>query len=265
MKKTLVLCTAVALLALPALAQDGSGDLAMQLANPIASLRTMPIQLNYDEKIGPNEDGAVWRLNVQPVIPIDLNDDWNLISRTIMPLLQHQNVPTRGDNEFGIGDILQSSFFSPDDPTETGWVWGAGPAVFFPSATDDTLGAGQWGLGPTAVVLKQKGPWTVGGLANHVWSIGGPNDREDISLTYLEPWVSYTTPEDVTITLNAETTYDWKGEEWSVPLQFTAEQLYQFGGQNFQIGGAVRYWLESPTYGPQEFGFRLQIRFLFPA
>jgi hypothetical protein len=264
MKKTVVLVAAVALLAPPALAQDESGDLAMQLANPIASLRTLPIQLNYDDRIGQNDDGSVWKMNIQPVIPFSLNEDWHLISRTIMPILYQQDIPARGNDEFGIGDILQSSFFSPDKPTKNGWILGAGPVMLFPTASDDSLGAGQWGLGPTVVALKQEGPWTVGGLGNHLWSVGGWGDRGDVNLTYFEPWVSYTTKANTTISLSAETNYDWNSEDWSVPLLFTLEKLLQIGEQNVQIGGAVKYWAESPTGGPQGLGFRLQMKLLFP-
>jgi hypothetical protein len=203
-------------------------------------------------------------MNIQPVIPFSLTDDWYLISRTIMPILHQQDISATGNDDAGIGDILQSSFFSPEEPTENGWIWGAGPVILFPSATDDSLGTGQWGLGPTAVVLKQEGPWTVGGLSNHLWSVGGPSDRENLNLTYIEPWVSYNTKASTTISLSAETDYDWNAEDWSVPLLFTVEQLLRVGEQNVQIGGAVKYWVDSPTGGPQGFGFRLQVRFLFP-
>ena len=198
----------------------------MQLANPIASLRTMPIQLNYDEKIGPNDEGSVWRLNVQPVIPFDLNEDWYLITRTIAPIVQQENITAIGDSQFGIGDILQSFFFSPDKTIGNGWTVGGGPVVLYPSATDDSLGAEKWALGPTAVGLKQEGPWTIGALGNHIWSIGGPHGREDINLTYSRALgVLHHDREAATLSLNAETNYDWQAEDWLVPLQFTAEQL----------------------------------------
>jgi len=264
MKQIVVLAAAVTLLALPAQAQEGSGDVAMQLANPLATLRTLPIQLNYDRGIGPDEDGSAWRTNIQPVIPISLSDDWNLISRTIIPVLHQQDIPAPADDDFGIGDILQSSFFSPEELTENGWIWGAGPVMLLPSATDNALGGEKLAIGPTAVVLKQEGPWTVGGLANHLWSVAGPGDRDDVGLTYFEPWVSYTTQANTTISFSAETNYDWNSDDWSVPLLVTVEQLLQVGEQNVQIGGAVKYWAESPADGPQGLGFRLQMRLLFP-
>ncbi len=113
-------------------------------------------------------------------------------------------------------------------------------------------------------MLKQEGPLTVGLLGNQLWSVAGPSTRDDINLTYIEPYMTYTTKTNTSLSLNAETTFDWLTDEWSLPPQFTAEQLLEIGGQNVQIGGAVRYWAVSQTNGPEGFGFRLQIRFLFP-
>ncbi|TIM64951.1 MAG: transporter, partial [Mesorhizobium sp.] len=201
----------------PASAQDA--DLAKQLSNPIASLISVPFQFNYDEGFGPN-DGEKATLNIQPVIPVSLNADWTMISRTILPVIWQNDVAGPSGEQFGLGDITQSLFFSPKNPGPSGIVWGVGPVFLVPTATDDLLGGGKWGAGPTAVVLKQYGGWTVGALANHIWSFAGDGDRSDIISTFLQPFVSYTTKDAWTFTLNTENTYNWEAEEWSVPVNF---------------------------------------------
>jgi len=118
----------------------------------------MPLQLNFDDNIGPLDQGSRVTLNIQPVIPITLNEDWNLISRTILPVISQKDIFPGSGSQSGLGDTIQSLFFSPAEPTASGWIWGAGPAFLLPTASDDLLGTGKWGAGPTAVALKQQGP-----------------------------------------------------------------------------------------------------------
>lgn len=263
MHKITLVVVLIIFLAVPAFAQEET-ELAKKLANPVASLISVPIQANYDKNIGPEEDGSVWRINIQPVIPITLNEDWNLISRTILPVIDQNDITVNGEGESGIGDILQSLFFSPKEPTSRGLIWGVGPVILLPTATDDALGGEKWGVGPTAVVLKQVGPWTYGALANHIESFAGDDDRADVSATFLQPFLSYITKTKTTIGLNTESTYDWESEEWSVPINFTVQQLLKVGKLPFQIGGGIRYWADSLDNGPEDWGARIQLTFLFP-
>ena len=132
---------------------DQAAELAKKLANPIASLISVPAQYNYDEYGGLNDGASVSRLNIQPVIPISLSSEWNVITRTIVPFIDQQDFPAEAMNESGLGDIVASQFFSPKAPTAGGWIWGVGPVELFPSASDDMLGGDKWGLGPTGVAL----------------------------------------------------------------------------------------------------------------
>jgi hypothetical protein len=236
--------------------------LAKATLNPIASLISLPLQNNFDWGGGPNDDAFQYRLNVQPVIPISLNEDWNVISRTILPFVHQENV-IGTSTQSGLADTVQSLFFSPVKPTKSGWIWGAGPVFQLPTATDDLLGEQKWGAGPTAVVLKQEGHWTCGLLFNHIWSFAGEDGRSDVNRTFLQPFVSYTTKTFTSFGLNTESTYDWEGDQWNVPINAFVQQLLKMGKQPVALQFGGRYYAEGPSGGP-EWGLRFQISFLFP-
>lgn len=244
-------------------AEESQAELAKKLNNPIASLISVPMQLNYDQDIGTDDQGERYVLNIQPVIPFSLNANWNLISRTILPLIAQDDI-SPGTDQSGIGDVVQSLFFSPKELTASGWTWGAGPVFLLPTATDDLLGGEKWGIGPTAVALKQEKGWTYGGLANHIWSVTGEDDRDDISTTFLQPFLAYTTPRHLTYTVNTESSYNWESEEWSVPINLMATQLFKIGKQPMSLQGGVRYWADATDSGPEGWGLRLTYTLVFP-
>jgi len=242
--------------------QAKAAELAQKLQNPIASLISVPIQNNWDFGIGP-EDAMRYYVNIQPVIPFSLTTDWNLITRTILPVIYAESPVPGGDNTAGLGDIVQSFFFSPKAPTRGGWIWGVGPVFLYPTATDEVLGAEQFGLGPTAVVLKQQHGWTYGMLLNHLWSVAGDSDRDEVNATFIQPFVSYTTKTVTTFGFNTETTYDWEHEQGTVPLNWTVQQLLKLGTQPVAVQLGARYYAEKPAGGP-DWGLRLAMTLLFP-
>jgi hypothetical protein len=239
-------------------------DLAKRLSNPVASLISVPFQNNTEFGWGPDDGGVRNALNVQPVIPISLGAEWNLISRTILPVIWQDEdvVPGTGD-EFGLGDTLQSLFLSPVEPGPAGLIWGVGPVLLLDTATEDVFGADQWGAGPTFVVLRQDAGWTYGMLANHIWSFAGDEGRSDVDATFLQPFLSHTWKSGTTLTLNTESTYDWEGEQWTVPLLLGVSQVLRVGGQmiSLQLGG--RWFAERPDGGP-DWGVRFVLTLLFP-
>jgi hypothetical protein len=243
-------------------AANSTADLAKTLANPIGALISVPFQNNFDFGGGPAGDGYQYKMNLQPIIPITLNEDWLLISRTILPYVYQQDI-FGNTSQTGLADTLQSFFLSPAKPTESGWIWGAGPAMLLPTATDDLLGGEKWGAGPTAVVLKQQNGWTYGALANHIWSFAGDSSRADVSATFLQPFLSYTTKTSTTFTLNTESTYDWTNNQWTVPLNFMIQQIVKIGDQPVALTVGARYYADKPDDGPN-WGLRFALIFLFP-
>jgi hypothetical protein len=238
-------------------------ELAKKLQNPIANLISVPLQSNWDWGAGRHGTDAMrYTLNVQPVIPISLTKDWNLITRTIVPFIHAESPIAGGDAAGGIGDILQSFFFSPVAPIG-GFILGGGPVFLYPSASDDAIGGEKWGAGPTAVALRQEHGFTYGILANHVWSFAGNDKREDVSSTFMQPFLSYTTRTATTFQLNTESTYDWEKSQWTVPINVGVAQLLKLGPQPIQLQLGYRYYAERPLGGPN-WGIRFTVTFLFP-
>lgn len=272
-----VIAIAVALtagLGLSAKVRADDAQLAKQLANPISSLISVPFQFNYDTKIGAEEKGDRLTVNVQPVIPIPLSDEWNMISRTIVPITYQDDIagsaPDFTGEQFGLGDTTQSLFFSPAQVGPSGIVWGAGPVFLLPTGTDKLLSADKWGAGPTAVVLKQTpgassgDTLTVGALVNHIWSFAGSDRTSEISSTFMQPFVSYSTLNGYTFAVNTETSYNWTADEWTVPVIMSVSKLTTIGSQPVSLQMAGRWWAVSPDAGPEDFGIRFGITFLFP-
>lgn len=201
---------------------DSSEELAMQLQNPVANLISVPIQNNWDFGIG-STDAMRYYVNVQPVIPFSISEDWNLITHTILPIVHAESPVPGGSDAGGLGDIVQSFFFSPKAPVG-GWIMGGGPVFLYPSATDNALGGQKWGVGPTAVLLKQESGWTYGALANHIESFAGTSRRQNISATFLQPFLSYTTKDFTTYLVGTESTYDWQNSQWIVPVNAIVSQ-----------------------------------------
>jgi hypothetical protein len=237
---------------------ESDEELAKKTQNPIANLISVPLQSNWDFELGPNEDKINYLMNVQPVIPVSLNEKYNLIIRTILPIKANEFPASVG----GLGDILQSFFFSPKEPLN-GWIIGGGPALLYPTATDEALGGRKWAAGPTAVFLKQQTGWTYGILANHLWSYAGSSKRSDVNATYMQPFLTYTNKSFTTFGVNSESSYDWKNEQWTVPINAFVQQLLRIGGQPLAVQVGYRYYADAPTNGP-EWGLRFAVTFLFP-
>jgi hypothetical protein len=230
----------------------------------MADLISIPIQNNTNYKYGPLEKTQNIT-NIQPVIPFSLNEDWNLITRTIMPLInQPEFVPGQG-SKFGLGDINLSLFVGPKEPGEV--IWGCGPVFMLPTATDDRLGSKKWGAGPAAVALTMQGPWVFGALAQNIWSFAGDSDRADVNQMLIQYFINYNLPHGWYLTSAPIITANWEADSddrWTIPFGAGVGRLIFLGELplNMQVGGY--YNVKKPDNIGPRWTLRCQIQTLLP-
>jgi hypothetical protein len=237
------------------------GDLARAAQNPVGDLISLPFQNNMNFDVGP-ADRTQDILNIQPVLPITLSKDWNLITRTILPVISQPAPGT--DRTNGIGDLNFTGFISPKKPGKV--IWGVGPALIFPTATDDVLGTDKFSIGPSFVALTMKGQWVIGGLVSNVWSVAGDDDRADVNFFLAQYFVNYNYPSGWYLTSAPIVTANWEadsGNQWTVPFGGGIGKVFAIGRQPININTQVFYNVEKPTFGA-EWQWRWQIQLLFP-
>ena len=243
----------------PKVVTDQATDLAKQQQNPIASLISVPLQGNLDFGLG-DRDATGTLFNIQPVMPFGITRSTNVVLRVILPLTSQ---PGSGDARVnGIGDVVTTAFFSPAKAGRL--IWGVGPVFLLPTATNNALGSEKFGIGPSLVVLTQPGRWTIGLLANQVWSTSGASDREDVDSTFVQPFVNYNLGGGLALGAVLEATANWKAEEhWTAPLLFTVGKVARLGKRpvNFVVGAGPT--VASPEGGPT-WRFRFMAVLLFP-
>ena len=239
---------------------DAMAEIAKDLANPVANLVSMPFQNNWDYDLGTTK-GTLYTLNVQPVVPIDLDEKYMLITRTIVPYVSYPPLVPGTPGAGGLSDTQLSVFLSTRE-TVKGWILGAGPVLLFPTATSEYTGTGKWSAGPTIIVGRQEKGWTYGLLANQTWSFAGPESRKSVNSLFLEPFLMYTTKTYTTFGVFSETAYDFVGDSWKVPIDAMLSQMLLLAGQPFSVAVGGRYWAETPAGGP-DWGFRLNLTLIF--
>lgn len=243
---------------------EDTAELAKAAQNPVASMISLPLQNNTNFNVGPGDD-VQNVLNIQPVIPLKLSEDWNLITRTIVPVIyQPELVKGTGGSEFGLGDINLTLFLSPAKPGKI--IWGAGPAFSLPTANETILGTEKWSAGPSVVALKIQGPWVVGGLASNLWSFAGDSDRQDVNQFLFQYFINYNLPDGWYLSSAPIITANWEADssdQWTVPLGGGGGKIFRIGKQpvNAQLQGF--YNVVTPDNGP-DWTLRFQFQFLFP-
>jgi len=243
--------------------EESQEELAKAAQNPVANLISVPFQNNFNFGIGPR-NVTQWILNVQPVIPIKLNEDWNLITRTIMPIINQPSPAPGVRSAFGLGDINPTFFLSPAKSGKL--IWGLGPTFTLPTATDSLLGTGKWSAGPAAVVLTMQGHWVIGALANQQWSFAGWGDN-NVSAMLIQPFVNYNLPHGWYLTSAPIITANWKADSdnrWTVPIGGGVGKIQRFGKLpvNFQLAAYDN--VKTPDALGADWQLRFQVQFLFP-
>jgi len=234
--------------------------------NPVASLISVPVQNNNNFGMNPGYRTQDV-LNIQPVIPIGISKDWNLLVRWIMPIV-YQPVPnapgTPETGEYGLGDMVPTFFISPKKPGKL--IWGAGPVFQLPTATNTFLGQGKLGIGPSIVLLTQPGHWTLGILVNNVWSVAGSGSRPEVNQFLLQYFINYNLKKGWFITWQPTLTANWEaasGNQWTVPYGGGVGRIMKLGNQPVSLTGQFYGNAVHPANTPA-WTMRLQIAFLFP-
>ena len=242
--------------------ETSAEELAKKLSNPVAALISIPFQNNMDIGIG-QYNGSKNTLNFQPVIPISLTSKLNLITRYIIPVISQHDITGEGTNQNGLSDAVVSAWFSPAE-AKNGLVWGVGPVFLLPIATDDMLGTKKWGVGPTALVLKQFKGWTVGALVNQIWSVAGDETRNDVNQMFIQPFMSYNWKSGAGLAVNAEITQNWVSSATSVFINPIITGVTKIGTQIVSLGIGPRIQVAAPNGDRADIGVRAAVTFVFP-
>jgi hypothetical protein len=255
---------AAAGLAAPAAAEMSAEELAKLAQNPVGNLISVPLQYNANLNYGPNKDTQSI-LNIQPVYPISVNKDWNIITRTILPVIWQPSL-TGDSTTSGIGDLQFTAFLSPANPGK--WIWGVGPILQAPTHSNGKLGNDNWGLGPSFVVLHlDKGsPWVYGVLVNNVWSLSSSSDAPSYNNGLIQPFVNYNLPDGAYLTSAPILTVNWQAEgsqKWTVPIGGGVGKIFHFGKLPVNMQVSAYYNVERPD-DAANWQIRAQVQFMFP-
>lgn len=264
--KILILCVALtSVYGQEATQELSDAELAKKTQNPIANLISLPLQNNTNFGIGPFDRNQNI-LNVQPVIPTQISEKWNLINRLIIPIVSQPDISMPTGSEFGLADIAYQGFFTPI--TESAVTWGFGPVALLPTATIDALKTNKFSLGPTVVVFAAVSKWTLGFTAYNAWSVAGNSNSEDVNLGFLQYFINYNLPQAWYITSAPSLSVDWNApskDQWIVPFGGGVGKIFAIGKQKFN-GQVSAYYnavnIESLD-GP-DWTLRVQLAFLFP-
>jgi hypothetical protein len=242
--------------------QASNEELTKKLNNPVASLISVPFQNDLQVGIGPDR-GYRNTLDIQPVIPFSFTQKYNIVARIVAPVVFQNDIIAPGSSQNGLSDVVASAFLSPVN-AKNGLIWGAGAAFLLPTATNDFLGTKKWGVGPTAVVLKQTGSLTYGTLVNQIWSYAGSAGRASVSQMYILPFFTYNWKSGAGIGATSDITRDWKNKTTSAIITPTVSGLTRIGGQTIQLITGPIIPVSAAPGQKANFGLRASVVLVFP-
>jgi hypothetical protein len=240
-------------------------ELAKLAQNPVGNLISVPFQNNTNFNFGP-EGGTQNVLNIQPVIPISVSDDWNIITRTILPIVSMPALSPDIPSLSGISNTTLTAFLSPANPGH--WIWGVGPVFQLPTNSNAELGNKNFGAGASFVVLhlEHGSPWVYGFLMNNVWSTTTSKQGGAYNTGLLQPFVNFNFASGFYLTSSPIMTVNWKAQgsqQFTVPMGGGAGKIIHLGRLPVNCSLAAYYSVDKPEYG-SNWNIRAQAQFMFP-
>lgn len=239
-------------------------ELIQQLANPLAALVSVPILSTFDFHVGPEREGFRHTFSAQPTVPLALGDNWNVLSRTVVPFVYQEDIAPGSGSQSGLGDVVETVYLASVEPSRRGYLWSLGATARFPTGTDDLLTQDQWQWGPSLAAVKLQDDFVFGLIATQLWDVEGSENPKDTSVTLLEPFLDYTTSDLWTLSLHVPAAYDWEADTWTVPILLSVKKLVTFQKLPVNLTFGVRYLVEGPPGGPHDLAFLFGVTLVFP-
>lgn len=252
-------------------------ELNKELTNPVSSLWSLSIQQNNYHLDRPDR----WQSNLQfqPVLPIALTKDWNLITRPVFQLFNSTPYPhvyrpkgsLRPKVEYrrttGFGDTILMEMFSPGPSLVGNWLLGIGPTFIFPTATSKYTGQEKWQAGPAAVVGYLSKKWILGAFVQNWSSFAGDKHRESTNQMNLQPIASWFLKDGWSVGYSGNILANWEVEKdnrWTVPVGLGVNKIVKFGRLPVKLGLAAQYMPIRPDRFGQMWNIQLQVTPVLP-
>lgn len=245
-----------------AMGYQNNFEIAQQLHNPLGDIVSFPLELNYDHKIGLEQQGTRWTLNSKPHLPMDYDQHWLILTDLQLPVIHQEMVSTPPRAQTGLGDTWLSFLLSPKMHASP-FSWGVGPIFYFPTGTDTILSRDRWAVGPKGAMAYESSAWMTGLIVYHLWSYSGNQLADAINETSIQPFAAYINDNAWRYSINSEATYDWVKNDWTAPVHLMVNKLIRWPVVTLDLGAGVRIWAAHSNTGPRDLGVRAVLSLVF--